>query len=59
MATLGADLADVAAGRVAHAADRAAPLPAGRLPPRGVVVAVLDSACGCAALTLMQATRRC
>ena len=31
-----------------HAADRAAPLPAGRLPPRGVVVAVLDSACGCA-----------
>jgi uncharacterized protein (TIGR00369 family) len=54
MGTLGADLADVAAGRVAIA------LP---IEPRlsqqdgflhaGVVVAALDSACGYAALTLM------
>ena len=54
MATLGAELADVAAGRVAIA------LP---IEPRlsqqdgflhaGVVVAALDSACGYAALTLM------
>jgi uncharacterized protein (TIGR00369 family) len=56
MATLGAELADVAAGRVAIGL---------RIEPRltqqhgflhaGVVVAALDSACGYAALTLMPA----
>jgi uncharacterized protein (TIGR00369 family) len=56
MATIGAELADVAAGRVAIA------LP---IEPRlsqqhgflhaGVIVAALDSACGYAALTLMPA----
>jgi uncharacterized protein (TIGR00369 family) len=56
MATLGAELADVAAGRVAIAVP---------VEPRlsqqhgflhaGVVVTVLDSACGYAALTLMPA----
>ena len=54
MATLGAELADVASGRVAIAVP---------IEPRlsqqdgflhaGVVVAALDSACGYAALTLM------
>jgi uncharacterized protein (TIGR00369 family) len=56
MATMGAELADVAAGRVAIALS---------IEPRlsqqqgflhaGVLVAVLDSACGYAALTLMPA----
>lgn len=54
MATLGADLVDVAAGRVAiavpiepHLSQQDGYLHA------GVVVAALDSACGYAALTLM------
>jgi acyl-coenzyme A thioesterase PaaI-like protein len=60
MATIGAALADVAAGRVAITL---------AIEPRlsqqhgfvhaGVVVAALDSACGYAALTLMPADRRC
>jgi uncharacterized protein (TIGR00369 family) len=54
MATLGADLADVAAGRIAIAV----PIES-RLSQQdgflhtGIVVAALDSACGYAALTLM------
>jgi len=56
MATLGADLAAIAAGRVAIVLPIEPPLSQqnGFL-HAGVVVAALDSACGYAALTLMPA----
>src|SRR4029453_14713580 len=54
MATLGAELTDVAAGRVAIALPIEPRLSqADGFLPAGVVVGALDSACGYAALTLM------
>lgn len=56
MSTLGADLADVAAGRVAITVPVEPRLSQQhRFLHAGVVVAALDSACGYAALTLMPA----
>jgi uncharacterized protein (TIGR00369 family) len=55
MATLGAELADVAAGRVAIAVQEPRLSQQHGFLHAGVVVAVLDSACGYAALTSMSA----